>query len=504
MNTSQEIYACVYAREFAAQSLVRMQPEIRDRPVVVMDGEPPLENVCSLNMKARTLGVSYGMTRVEIDTFAEVITLARSRESEQVTRFLLLGCAGDFSPRVEDRTTDRAFLCGIDIQGTTGIFGPPEALAQRLQERVRAVGISAQIAVSNNFHTAVCVAMGLSPRTPIKVVAAGQEAAALAQLPVAVLDLTDEQAETLALWGIETLAMLAALPQKHLIARMGQDGKRLWQLARGELPHLFRPIEESLALEERIELDSPVEALDSLLFVIGVLLDRVILRAREHILALASATVSLSLDGGSTLARTVRPALPSNDKPIWIKLLHLDLEAHPPSAAVIAITLQAEHGRTSKQQLGLFTPQVPDSLRLDVTLARIRAAVGEENVGRAVLKDTHHPEGFRLEPFTVPTDQPMSVEPASLRPAMRRISPALAIPVTVQSESPKAFFFRGKRYMVEHAFGPWETSGQWWAATEWEWEHWDLVTRAQDGTALCCRLEHDPRQGDWRMVALYD
>ena len=133
----------------------------------------------------------------------------------------------------------------------------------------------------------------------------------LAPLPLTVLDLSEEQAETFALWGIRTLGMLAALPEKELIARMGQDGKRLRQLARGELPHLFQPVEPAFALEEQMELDTPVELLDSLLFVVGVMLEQLILRAKARILALASVTITLSLEGGGSHIRTVRPALPT-------------------------------------------------------------------------------------------------------------------------------------------------------------------------------------------------
>ena len=100
------------------------------------------------------------------------------------------------------------------------------------------------------------------------VIAAGEESEALAPLPLARLGLAGEQAETFASWGIRTLGMLAALPEKELIARMGQDGKRLRQLARGEMPHLFQPVEPAFTLAERMELDSPVEMLDSLLFVV--------------------------------------------------------------------------------------------------------------------------------------------------------------------------------------------------------------------------------------------
>ena len=225
------------------------------------------------------------------------------------------------------------------------------------------------------------------------------ESAALAPLPLSVLALSEEQAEKFSLWGIRTLGMLAALPENDLIARMGQEGKRLRQLALGNLPHLFLPVEPASTLEEYRELDSPVEILDSLLFVVGVMLEQLILRATSRMLALAALTIVLRLEGGGSHTRTVRPALPTNDRQFWIKLLHLDLEAHPPSAPILSLTLTAEPGSTSKVQMGLFSPQLPEPGRLDVTLARIRAIVGEECVGRAVLRDTHQPNEFRMEPF---------------------------------------------------------------------------------------------------------
>lgn len=174
-----------------------------------------------------------------------------------------------------------------------------------------------------------------------------------------VLDLTEEQAQTFTLWGIHTLGKLSTLPEKQLVSRMGQTSKQLLQLARGEHPHLFQPVEPPFTLEERIELDHPVELLESLLFGVAVMLDQLILRARARIVALATVTITLSLDGGGTHTRTVRPALPGNEKQLWLKLLHLDLEAHPPQAAILAVELHAEPGNTSKVQLGLFSLNSP-------------------------------------------------------------------------------------------------------------------------------------------------
>ncbi len=503
MTMPAELYACLYAKEFPAQALLRLRPELRDKPCVIMEGELPLQQVRSLTRKARVLGLAHGMTRVEIDTFPAVTVLSRSHKEEATTKTILLECAGAFSPRLEDRSKDDAFLCVMDIARTEKLFGPPESLVENLLTRVRSLGITASIAVSRNFYAAVCLVKGLSPQTA-KVIPAGKEATALAPLPLTVLDLREEQAETFSLWGIHTLETLSALPEKELIARMGQAAKRLRQLARGEMPHLFQPVEPAFTLEEQMQLDSPVELLDSLLFVVGVMLDQLILRAKARVLALASVSITLNLDGGTTHTRTVRPVLPTNDKQLWIKLLHLDLEAHSPQAPILALSLAAEPGSTSKVQMGLFSPQLPEPARLDVTLARIRAIVGDENVGRAVLRDTHEPGEFRMEPFTVPSGSPSVVFPSQPRSARRRLRPAETIPVTVQGQRPKAFVFREKHYTVEHIYGPWLSSSGWWQSTLWGLERWDLVARAQDSTLLCCCLVHNQVENCWQMATLYD
>ncbi|MGC2161517.1 MAG: DNA polymerase Y family protein [Silvibacterium sp.] len=503
MTKSAELYACLYAKEFPVQTLLRLRPELRHNPCVVMEGELPLQEVCSLTRKARSLGMAYGMTQVEVDTFSDVTVLQRTQKEEAATKEVLLECAGGFSPRVEDNGQDRSFLCVIDIAGTTGLFGPPETLARNLLTRVRALGITACIAVSGNFHAAVAVAKAPLPLS-VRVVPTGEESAALAALPLTVLDLSEKQAETFSLWGIRNLGMLAALPEKELISRMGQSGKQLRQMARGEASHLFQPVESAFVLQERMELDSPVEALDALMFVTNLMLEQLILRATARVLALASVTIALTLEGSTIHTRTVRPALPTNDRQLWIKLLHLDLEAHPPQSAILTVALCAEPGTTSQVQLGLFSPQLPEPSRLDVTLARIRAIVGDENVGRAILIDTHQLDGFRMEPFTISSAEATEAPSAPLRPAMRRLRPAEAAYVTLQAERPKAFLFRDRRYFVERAYGPWLTSGEWWSATLWGCEQWDVVARAHDGATFCACLVRDLLRQQWQIVALYD
>jgi protein ImuB len=496
-------YACLDAKEFPLQALLRLRPELQRKPVAVFDGEPPFEQVCSLNDPALTLGIAPGMTKLEMEMFPTAVVLQRSHTEEAAACAALLECAGAFSPRVEDQSSDGYFTCIIDIAGTETLFGSPDALGESLLKKTKALGIQATIAISSNFHAARCLARGHSG-AGIRVVPRGMECAALATLPLMVLELSPEHTETFSMWGITTLGALGNLAETELIARLGQAGKELRLLARGESPHLFTALEASFALEERMDLDAPVELLDSLLFIMGVMLDQLIVRAQSHILALASVTLHLGLEGGTEHSRTVRPALPNTDRKLWLKLIHLDLQAHPPQAAILSLRLSAEPGNTSKVQLGLFSPQVPEPMRLDVTLARIRSIVGEGCVGQAVLKDTHRPDAFRIEPFVVPSTTASDKKVGTRRLAMRQLRPPEIVIVKVHDRQPDSFVFREKRYTVERAYGPWASAGDWWNPTLWSLEQWDLVARGHDSASLCCCLTRDLMQDRWQVEALYD
>jgi protein ImuB len=157
--------------------------------------------------------------------------------------------------------------------------------------------------------------------------------------------------------------------------------------------------------------------------------------------------------------------------------------------------------------MGLFSPQLPEPMRLDVTLARVRAIVGEECVGRAVLGDTHRPDGFRMEGFSVTAVGMRAGSGCDMEKsfaAMRQLRPAERIGVTLRGQQPAWFVFRERRYEVERAYGPWAISGDWWNPTLWGVEQWDLIARTGDGGLLCCCVVRDVMLPVWSMAALYD
>ena len=220
-----ELYAALYVREFPAQAALRLRPALREQPCAILDGIPPSEVVCAMNTKARTRGVRHGMTRVEVETISSVIPLARTPNEEAQARTIVQEVAGGFTPRIETRIFERAFLCVVDISGTESLFGPPRPLAQELLKRIRSLGITATIAVSGNFHSAWCMARGMSTKGALTVLLQGKERDALAPLLLAVLELNDAQMSTLSSWGISTLGKLARLPEKEPDCTIGTRWK---------------------------------------------------------------------------------------------------------------------------------------------------------------------------------------------------------------------------------------------------------------------------------------
>lgn len=497
---SRALYACVYAAEFPAQALLRLRPDLQAEPVAVLEGRAPEETVCALNRSARMKGTSLGMTRLEAESINGLRLLSRSVESEAAARAVLLECAARFSPRIEDASQGTSCSFVLDIAGTERLFGPPEQLAERLRTALAKAGFRASIVVSANFDTARLKAVAARE---ITVIPEGQEANALGKLPIAALDLTEEHEETFALWGVRTLGELAALPQTELVTRLGHAARRCHELARGVAEHTFQPIQPAFALKEFCEFDTAVEQIDSLLFAGARMLDCLVTRASARAMALASLTAYMRLDGDQVHQCVIRPALPSIDRKFLLKLLQLEIGAHPPQAAVVSLELTAGVGQSSKVQLGLFAPQIPEPSRLDVTLARLKALVGEDRVGSPVLEDTHRAGSFRMEGFAV-HGKASPAKAENHRMALRRMRPPVPVRVTVQAERPAAFRDGENRFKVIAAYGPWNTSGCWWSPSGWDADEWDVLAAQSNGAHIACVLVFDRMQKQWQLEALYD
>jgi len=552
------MFACIFIPDFSVQAIIRFEPELCARPVAVLTGRPPLEKVVALNERARQSSVEAGATKSQLEAWENLVLRARSESQEMSAHAALLDCAQSFSPEVEDTAPGTVLL---NLAGLEPLFGPLPKIAHDLARRVSQMGLEANLAVAANPDAALLAARGFPGVTLIP---EGREAERLGDLPVDVLlesfsssfSFDVEEAarwvETFDRWGIRTLRALAALPEVPVSERLGQQGIRLRKLARGAASRNLRVLEPRLIFAETVELEYPIVLLEPLAFLLSRMLEQVCARLRARALAVQELHLNLKLAATQsngcttstrTFTRTLRLPTPMLDTKVFLKLLQLDLQAHPPGAPIAKIHLSADPARPRALQSGLFQPVFPEPEKLELTLARIAGIVGEGRVGSVQLLDTHREGAFAVRHFA--PAEPVRVEPASTEPrakqsenrtkdtsmqendsvcpaeedangnakeqmsaviALRLFRPPLGASVTLREAKPVRMRCLEREEIageIVWTAGPWRSSGDWSEQEGWSREEWDIAVPAETGLVLY-RLVQDKLSGNWFVEGTYD
>jgi protein ImuB len=390
-----------------------------------------------------------------------------------------------FSPSFEQTAPDTVVF---RIDGLKRLHGPPQQIALAIAKRA---GPSVNIAIAETADAAIIAARNFAGITV---------APNLNHLDVSTLPLTEEMAQVLETWGIYTFEQLAQLPETGLAERFGSAGVYLHRLARNAIHRPLKIFQPETTYADRIQLDHPVSLLEPLLFLIARMLNDQCAKLLSNAMAANEVTICLELEDCTKHARaehvrTIRLPVPMRESKSLLKLLQMDLEAHPPAAPTIALTLVLKPVHPRTVQTGIFLPATPAPDKLELTLARIRGIVGENNVGIPQLLNTHHPH-----PFHLVNAQPQitnNQQPTTNNQAFRFFRPPLPATVALEHNRPLHISAPGVHGKVLSAAGPWRTSGDWWTSTVWNRDEWDIAL--SNGSLY--RIYSDPH---WFIEGSYD
>src|SRR5215217_2857715 len=317
-----------------------------------------------------------------------------------------------FSPVVEEV---RSGTIVIDVDGCELLFGSAYELADEVARRAQ------KSATEGGLETTVSVAIAANPDAAIHAathlkgitfVSPGEELTCLGDFPLDRLDhslvnvekqVAVETLETLRLWGVRTFADFASLPVAGVSERLGQEGIRLQQLAAGKTERHLQIKQPAPVFANSLELEHPLAELEPLSFIFARLLHQLCAALNAYALATNELQVQLQLEDQTTHERKLSLPHPMRDHKVFLKLLLLDAEMHPPRAAVTSVSITCEPVKPRVLQSGLFVPLAPAPDKLELTLARLAKLVGEENIGSPVLLDTHRPDAFSMKRFTLNT-----------------------------------------------------------------------------------------------------
>ena len=288
---------------FYASVEQRDRPELRGRPVIVGADPKGRGVVSAASYEARVFGVRSAMPIGKAARLCpDGVFLPVDMDKYAGASRQIMGMLGDFSPLVEPVSVDEAF---VDLTGTASLFGPAPEAVREIKRRIRAeTGLTASAGLAANKFIAK-VASDLKKPDGLVIVEAGREAEFLAPLPIERLwGVGKATAKDLAALGIATIGQLQRLSRATLVARLGDHGAGLHDLAFGRDD---RPVEpwtppKSMGAETTFERDTTDRArLDTTL---RGQAERVARELRAERLAAARVTLKLRFADFRTLTRS--------------------------------------------------------------------------------------------------------------------------------------------------------------------------------------------------------
>ena len=468
----------------------------------------------------------------------------------------LVGLAFTFSPLVEQTTNETVVF---DISGQDLLFGHSSISAEAGSGDVRpATNVAAEIVRrANELSLKINVACAATPDVAIHaarawktmVIKTGDELQCLGSLSIKHLDFSlvgidaqraEEIRETFSLWGIRTFSDLARLPLAGVAERLGQDGVRLQKLAQGKTDRRLNLIRPPKGFEQSLELEHAVTELEPLTFILSRLLNQLCANLMEYALATNELRVTLQisrrseyqlqsglsenrtevgkLDPADLHERSITLPVPVQNPKTLLRLLLFDIEAQPPRAPITAVAIRAEPVKPRASQAGLFIPLAPEPEKLEITLARLAKLVGAEHVGSPELLDTHRPDAFRLNRFTVisgrkhrkTSNRQSAIANRQYVMGFRIFRPPCRADVQTNHGRPVRISTRetnsGNRVRgkIDRASGPWRGSGGWWRPDLWARDEWDVTVIDANQDEVLCRIYRDLISDEWFMAGIYD
>ncbi len=318
---------------------------------------------------------------------------AGSRDPALHVRVLLEAVARDFSPRVEPVGDGEVTL---DLHGLERLIGDARTIAAELRRTAADRGLRVRAAVAGT-RTAARLLVHAHPG--LTIAEPGDERRALAHLSIDLLAVVAdaktgsraaetgsriaERGEriadlllTLRRWGIRTLGDLADLPDDEVAARLGQRGVAWQRLARGEDPRPLVPAGPEERFEQALDLEWPIDGLEPLSFVLGRLMEPLSLHLERRDRAAAVLHVRLHLVKTDGVTREVHerslqlPA-PIRDARTLRTLALLDLESHPPAAAIDRVVVAVDPTPGRVVQFSLLARPLPSAEQLSTLIARL-------------------------------------------------------------------------------------------------------------------------------------
>jgi protein ImuB len=433
--------------------------------------------IAALNEAAEAAGLALGEPLADARAKAgEVQTRAIDSAADDAALRRLALWATRYTPTAspwcrdiwcEENGADGFFL---DIEGAAHLFGGEERLLADLSLRLeRNFGLPARLAIADT--PGMAWALARFARVPSPVLPSGQEAQALAPLPVEALRLSPDTCRTLRRLGFKTIGALLDKPRAPFAARFPAELLRRIDQALGRIEEPLIPIVAPPVYHTLRYLLEPLFTQEAIVALASRLMQTLAQVLTRDDVGARGLRLSLYNVDGAVETIDIALTLPSRNVAHMMRLIDLKLEKLAAAedagfgfeAVGLAVT-RAE--RIAARQNNLIADE-DDAERTEscaLLVDKLRQRLGPHGVRGFAPVASHLPE--RAEMLA-----PVAAETAAAWPQSEQKSrPLLILPRAEPTEvmalipdgPPRRFRWRGVTYEVTGAQGPERIAAEWW------------------------------------------
>ncbi len=367
---------------FYASVEQRDNPSLRGKPVIV-GGHAQRGVVVAASYEVRPFGVRSAMPMARAVKLAPHALVVRPRfaayaeASEQVFAIF-----ERYTPLIEPLSLDEAFL---DVTSSVGLFGSPADIARRIRKEIATeLNLPASAGIAGVKFVAK-IASDLAKPNGQREVKPHETVAFLAGLPLSRLwGVGPKTEEELTRAGLKTIGDVASRDVEWLEARLGSQGRHLWELAQGHDSREVVPdrAAKSVGAEDTFEED--LTGVDLLRPHVHAQALRVARRLRKA--GVKGRVIQLKLkfsDFSLITRRTTLPSPTDDGQTLYRAALELLERSHADRPIRLTGVSVQSLGEQEPQQLGLFSAPPPRSAKLNAVLDRITERFGAKAITTA-------------------------------------------------------------------------------------------------------------------------
>ena len=368
----------------------------------------------------------------------------------------------------EENGADGFFL---DVTGAAHLVGGEEMLLAALLCRLKRLGLPARLAIADTPGTAWALAH-FHP-SPTVALHSGQEAAALAPLPIEALRLSPDTRTTLRRLGFKRIGSLIDKPRAPLAARFPAELLKRLDQALGRVPEPLVPIAPPPAYHSLHQLLEPIITQEAIVAgATHLMVDLVPALVRDGVGARALQLTLYRIDG-EVVTVDISLTVPTRSPAHVARLIDLKLERIVETIdagfgfeALGLIVTVAERTEPRQAELTSASDGTDMAERCAALIDSLRQRLGPRSVRQLKPVARHLPE--RAEIARIPENAPTWPVADTARPRpvllLPRAEPA-EVTALVPDGPPRQFLWRGMMHAVARAQGPERIAGEWWRSS---------------------------------------